>query len=216
MSQRALPPEFLKTMAELERSYLESDDPIRASGFGGGPERWRREREPILEAVDRDGDFLDTCCANGYLLECLVGWARERGVTLTPHGLDLGEGLVALARERLPEHSANIHQGNAWDWAPDRRFDYVYTLLDIVPEDYLPEFIDRLELNVVAPGGRLILGSYGSRSRGHEPSDVRALLESTGRSPAGSSAGGEPPIASFAWVDTTEAGVLSEERGGVR
>ncbi|MBN2310458.1 MAG: hypothetical protein JXR94_15905, partial [Candidatus Hydrogenedentes bacterium] len=31
-----------KTENNLEDSYLSSDDPIRQSGFGGGPERWRR------------------------------------------------------------------------------------------------------------------------------------------------------------------------------
>ena len=46
-------------MAALEDSYLSSDDPIAQSGFGGGAARWRAEREPILTAVDHDGDFLD-------------------------------------------------------------------------------------------------------------------------------------------------------------
>ncbi len=201
MSDRVLPDELLRTLVELERSYLESGDPIRASGFGGGPERWRREREPILEAIEEDGDFLDLGCANGYLLECLLNWAAEKGITLTPHGLDIGAGLAKLARVRLPAHTANIHVGNAWDWEPERRYRYVYSLCDIVPEDFLLEYVGRLERNVVEAGGRLILGSYGSRSRGHEPMDVRGLLESTGRSPAGWSTGGEPAITAFAWLD---------------
>ena len=40
--------------------------------------------------------------ANGYLLECLMQWGSEIGVTLTPFGVDCSEGLIALARERMP------------------------------------------------------------------------------------------------------------------
>ena len=66
----------MRRQRALEDAYLRSDDPIRQSGFGGGAERWRAERSPILEAVDGDGDLLDIGCANGYLAECLVEWAR--------------------------------------------------------------------------------------------------------------------------------------------
>ncbi len=79
-----LPPDFRARARSLEAAYLESDDPIRQSGFGGGPERWRAERQPILDAVEGDGDLLDIGCANGYLLECLVAWGAERGLALTP------------------------------------------------------------------------------------------------------------------------------------
>jgi hypothetical protein len=67
-----LPPDFLNRARSLEASYLQTDDPIRQSGFGGGSERWRAERSPILNAIESDGDMLDIGCANGYLLECLV------------------------------------------------------------------------------------------------------------------------------------------------
>ncbi len=69
-----LPRDFVRRIESLEEAYLRSDDPIRQSGFGGGAERWRAERGPILEAVEGDGDLLDIGCANGYLLECLVAW----------------------------------------------------------------------------------------------------------------------------------------------
>lgn len=161
-----LPDAFLRSLAALENSYLESDDPIRQSGFGGGPVRWRQEREPLLAAVDRDGDFLDAGCANGYLLECLVVWAAERGITLTPHGVDAGARLIALARQRLPRHAANFHIANLWAWQPPRRYRYVYTLIDCVPDEHGQEYVRRLLDRAVEPGGRLIIGDYGSRSRG--------------------------------------------------
>ena len=52
----------------------------------------------------------------------------------------------------------------------------------------------------VAPGGRLIMGDYGSRSRRRSPRDVAAVLRRH-RPVAGEAWGGEPPIARFAWVD---------------
>ncbi len=196
-----LPDTFLRQLAALEEAYLRRTDPIEQSGFYGGPERWRAEREPILEAVTADGAFLDAGCANGYLLECLVRWGRERGVALTPYGLDQGAGLIELARRRQPHLAAHFFVGNAWDWTPPRRFRYVYTLLDQVPPDYLTAYLHRLFARTVAPGGRLIVGDYGSRSRGIAARDVAALLRSAGYAVAGAAHGGTHGVARFAWVE---------------
>lgn len=198
----ALPRAFVARLDELERSYLRSDDPIRQSGFGGGPERWRREREPILDAVERGGDLLDVGCANGYLLECLVRWGCERGLAIVPHGVDVGAGLIDLARRRLPHFTANLHVGNAWDWVPPRRYGHVYSVHDCVPLEYLAEYVERLVNDYVEPGGRLIVGAYGSRSRAVEPFDVASFLASMGLRVSGASSGGDPPVTRFAWVDT--------------
>jgi 2-polyprenyl-3-methyl-5-hydroxy-6-metoxy-1,4-benzoquinol methylase len=195
------PADYLAQLHALEDAYLASDDPIRQSGFGGGPKRWRAEREPILDAIDRDGDLLDIGCANGYLLECLVAWAAKRGFSITPHGLDLGERLIAEAQRRLPEFAANFHAGNAWDWRPARRYRYVYTLNDCAPPDMLEAYVRRLLVHVVEPGGRLIVGSYGSRSRATPPVAVAEVLESFGLNVAGRTAGGDPPVTEFAWID---------------
>jgi hypothetical protein len=199
---RGLPEDFLRYLQTLEDAYLASDDPIRQSGFGGGAERWRREREPILDAVDAGGDFLDVGCANGYLLECLVQWARERGRALVPHGVDAGPRLTGLARRRLPGHAANLHVANAWDWQPPRRYRYVYTLADCVPEGMEREFFARLFDRAVERGGRLIVGHYGSRTRATPPRPVADLLTSFGYTILGSTTGGDPPLTAFAWVGT--------------
>jgi SAM-dependent methyltransferase len=201
-SQRQLPPSFLDKLAALERTYLKSDDPIRQSGFGGGEVRWRAEREPILGGVPASGDFLDVGCANGYLLQCLIIWGEERGLQLIPHGLDRGAGLIALAKERHLNHASNFHVCNAWDWRPERTYPCVYTLSDCVPQDNLEEYIHRLGTRIVTPGGRLILGAYGSRSRRLPPFDIGGFLASAGYTLAGSAAGGDPPITRFAWIDT--------------
>jgi len=196
----SLPPDFLEHLRALEDSYCTETDPIRQSGFGGGPERWRTEREPILDAVDTDGDFLDVGCANGYLLECLVAWARERGHHLTPHGLDFGPRLIQMAKERLPNFASNFHVGNAWDWRPPRQYRYVYSLLDCVPEECLGEYCRRLRERTVEKGGKLIFGMYGSRSKHIAPIDLGERLAQLGFEVQGTAYGGTPRVTSFAWT----------------
>ncbi len=196
-----LPETFLRELAALEEAYLRRSDPIEQSGFYGGPARWRAEREPILAAVTADGTFLDAGCANGYLLECLVAWGRERGIALTPYGLDQGARLIALARERQPHLAAHFFVGNAWDWAPPRQFRYVYTLLDQAPPAYRAAYLRRLRDRAVEPGGRLIVGDYGSRSRGIPAHDVAAALRAAGFTVAGAAEGGGDGVARFAWTE---------------
>jgi SAM-dependent methyltransferase len=201
LTDRRLPNDFLRRLQSLERSYLSETDPIRQSGFGGGAVRWRAEREPILEAVESDGDFLDVGCANGYLLECLMHWGCERTINLTPHGLDTGSRLVDLARQRLPEYKDNFYVGNGWDWIPPRKFRYVCSLIDCVPEEYLEEYIYRLSKRIVTPGGRLILGAYGSKTQQKLPFDVAHFIKSVGLLISGTAVGGTPPVSLFVWLD---------------
>jgi hypothetical protein len=160
-----LPVEFLDRLRELEVSYLRETDPVRQSGFGGGQERWRTERELVLDAVSDDGDFLDIGCANGYLLECLVTWGQERHVRLRPYGVDCGAQLIALAKKRLPQYASHFWVANAWEWIPPRTFRYVYSLYDCVPQGLLPAYIRLLVTRRVEQGGTLIMGAYGSDSK---------------------------------------------------
>lgn len=196
-----LPDNFLAEVRALEDAYLQSDEPIRQSGFGGGDQRWRAERSPILEAITGDGDLLDIGCAVGYLAECLVEWGAERGVRLTPHGIDIGERLIAEAKRRLPAYADNFVVANGWDWRPGRRFRYVYTLSDCVPLEMLREYVGRLLERLVEPDGRLIVGSYGSRSRSTPALPLGEMLTGYGYEVAGQAIGGEPPIAALAWID---------------
>jgi hypothetical protein len=197
-----LPQDFLQKLATLEASYLAAPDPLRQSGFGGGARRWQAERGPILDALDRDGSFLDIGCANGYLLECLRDWAwQRRRIVLEPHGLDQGAGLIALAKQRLPEYADNLHVGNGWNWRPPCRFQFVYTLNDCVPAGYLAAYLKRIIEVMILPGGRLIVGAYGSRSSGTPPMAVAETLQSMGMAVAGTSSGGDPPVTAFAWTD---------------
>jgi SAM-dependent methyltransferase len=192
--------EFIAAMKALQDVYLDGGDPMEQSGFSGGRERWVSERSPIVRAFDRDGDFLDVGCANGLLLEDVVAWAATRGHVLVPHGVDIGPGLVGLARKRLPGFAANFVVADAWSWQPNRTWDYVFSLVDLGPDDLACYWLMRLD-GWVAPGGRLIIGSYGSRSRDVEPADVAGLLEMCDYHMTGEALAGEPPISRFAWTD---------------
>ena len=199
--RQELPPEFVERLRKLAESYLTTDDPYLQSGFGGGARRWYAERQPILEPVTRDGDLLDIGCANGMLLESLVSWASERGIQLTPHGLDQSAELVALARARFPRLGHNFFVGNAWSWVPPRRFRYVYSLADVVPPDLLRAYVSRVASQFVVPGGSLILGSYGSASRRIAPLDLEELLSGFGYRVAGTASAGGGPLVRFAWLE---------------
>ena len=125
-----------------------------------------------------NGELLDVCCANGYLLASLAEWGRERGLEIVPFGIDYGGRLIDLARKRLPQFATHFCVGNAWDWTPPRRYPYVYTLWDCVPEGYLREFIHRPIDGYVENGGRLILGAYGSLSRNEQLFELEQFLQS--------------------------------------
>jgi SAM-dependent methyltransferase len=146
----------------LETSYLRDATPRGGSGFGGTAAAWRAHRSQLCQAIDRDGSFLDVGCANGHLMESVVAWCAERGIRLEPSGVDLSAGLVAEARRRLPQWADRIWVGHALDWtAPDdRRFDFVHTLLDLVPEPRVEQMLRHQLDHLVAPGGRLLTSHY--------------------------------------------------------
>jgi SAM-dependent methyltransferase len=193
-------PEFEKMARQLEAAYLGSDDPIAQSGFSGGRDRWVAERSPLVEAIDRPGDFLDVGCANGLLAADVVDWCAARGVSMRPHGIDFGPRLIEMAREHLPGGADDFVVADAWTWEPMRQWTYVYSLLDLSPPELWCEWLRRL-LDWVEPRGRLIVGSYGSRSARIPPVDVAAVMGECGLVVTGSTSGGDPPITRFAWTD---------------
>lgn len=187
----------------MEPSYLRAGTPQGGSGFGGTAAEWRARRSQICQAVDRDGSFLDAGCANGHLMESVAAWCGERGLRVEPYGVDLSAALVAEARRRLPRWADRIWVGNALDWeAPDgRRFDFVHTLLDLVPEARVPELLGHLLDRVVAPGGRLLVSHYVPiEQRGRHPA---AVLDRLGFEVGGITEPGDPggrPVPPTAWV----------------
>ena len=165
----------------FERHYLGGANPRAQSGFGGDERRWELARRPIADAIDRDGSLLDIGCASGYLLESVVRWSSR---PIEPYGLDFAPRLVELARERLPQWADRISLGEALAWHPPRRFDFVRVELCYVRPTCENELVARLIERVVAPGGRLIVCSYGSPRRGVPTEPTGAKLRSWGYEPA--------------------------------
>jgi SAM-dependent methyltransferase len=153
---------FDKEQELHEGTYLFGTNPRQQSGFGRDERDWERFRRGIVAPVERDGSFLDIGCANGLLMESVVQWAGKDGHSLEPYGLDISEKLAELARQRLPRWRDRIFVGNALFWDPPKCFDFVRTEMVYVPNTRRREYMERLLARVVAPGGRLIVCSYGS------------------------------------------------------
>jgi len=197
-----------------EEHYLASDDPRRQSGFGGDEERWEAARRPIAKAIDRPGSFLDVGCANGYLLESLVRWSPH---AIEPYGLDWSGRLVELARARLPQWADRFFLGDALEWEPPRRFDFVRTELVYAPKERRRELVERLLARVVAPGGRLIVCGYGSPRSGIPTHPVRQIVGEWGYEPvfelAEEAPEGDGPIVELTVLGGHAKGV---RRGGMQ
>ena len=196
---------FLRRLQAMELSYVTQDTPLRQCGFSGNELRWKEQRSPIIQAIEGDGDLLNLGCANGYLLESLVHWAQLKDVFITPHGVDAGTKLIAFARARHNVVRTNFHVGNVWDWAPPRKYRYVYTSTELVHQEYLPQYLARVKHTMVEVGGRLIVGSYGSRRRNLPPIDLKEIFDAIGWKITGmSSAPGDvsmPVVARYAWMN---------------
>jgi 2-polyprenyl-3-methyl-5-hydroxy-6-metoxy-1,4-benzoquinol methylase len=187
---------FEAVRAAITDHYLaDPSNPYQQSGTTSGPERWKATRHCIVEAVHRGGDFLDVGCANGLLLEDLIGWAAERGFSLRPHGIDFVPELIELTRRRFPAHASSFEVANAFYWTPRRQYDFVRTNLEYIQPAAWPEFIAR-QYSAVADGGRLIVAHY--RNETDARVDIRALLTDLGYLVVG---GAEVPGKSFAWCE---------------
>ena len=146
--------------AVITPAYLAGDNPRSQSGHSGDEDHWRVARSHICDALHRSGTLLDVGCASGYLMESVHRWAASRDLDIEPHGLDLSPQLADLARQRLPRWADRIHTGNAIDWMPPQRYDFVRTGLEYVPQRRRADLMRHLLDHVVAPGGRLIVGSF--------------------------------------------------------
>jgi SAM-dependent methyltransferase len=163
--------------------YLAADNPRSQSGHGGDEADYRYKRMMILEAINKSGTFLDVGCANGYLMESLQRWLQGSGLTVEVYGLDISEGLLALAKQRLPHWQDRFFLGNALYWAPDEKYDFVYLSgLEYVPEGRKQQLIDHLHNNYVRPGGRFI---YGPATEERDSREVEETFNGWGYTPTG-------------------------------
>jgi hypothetical protein len=167
-----------RAMADLVvPAYVAAETPWGQSGKSGDEALWEEGRRHIVDAIDRDGAFLDVGCASGYLMECIVGWSSHH---IEPYGLEIAPELAELARRRYPQWADRISVGNALTWTPARRFDFVRTGLEYVPPTRRRDLVAHL----LQFCDRLIVGSF------NEEIEDRALeraVESWGYAVAGRS-----------------------------
>ena len=139
--------------------YLSKDNPRGQSGHGGDEYHYAFAQMPVLEAIYKNGTFCDVGCANGHLMEMVHKWAAALGFDLQMFGVDISEGLIELAKKRLPQWYERFFIGNAFYWKPEQKFDYIHTSAK-VPEDDKHMYYEHLMENYLADGGRMIIGPY--------------------------------------------------------
>lgn len=155
---------YREVAAVITPAYLAGDNPRSQSGNSGDDAHWDRARSLIADAVDHDGTFLDVGCASGYLMETIQRWTAAKGLHVEPYGLDIAPELAELARTRLPHWAYRIFVGNGLTWTPPTRYDYVRTGLEYVPLRRRRDLVAHLLGHVVAPGGRLIIGTFNEEN----------------------------------------------------
>jgi len=60
-----------KQKSILLKKYLSSSNEYQKSGWNGSQKSWEKNKKIILDAVEKNGSFLDIGCANGILLRDL-------------------------------------------------------------------------------------------------------------------------------------------------
>ncbi|CAG7644294.1 class I SAM-dependent methyltransferase [Paenibacillus allorhizosphaerae] len=165
--------------------YLAADNPRGQSGHSGDERHYFQTHAMLLQAIHKNGTFIDVGCANGYLLESLDRWTKSLGFyELEWYGLDISKGLIELAKQRLPEWTGRFFVGNAFTWVPDvPKFDFVCVKeLSYVPKKRRRAFLEHVLQHYVAPGGRLILGPNSERQEARE---LENELSAWGYEPSG-------------------------------
>jgi SAM-dependent methyltransferase len=174
---------FAESSAYFTTHYLAADNPRAQSGHSGDEPQYRYTRMMVLEAIHRSGTFLDVGCANGYLMESLERWLSGTGLIVEFYGLDFSEGMLELARQRLPHWPERFFLGNALYWSPPFRFDFVYISgLEYVPLGRRKELVRRLIEDYTSDGGRFILGPVTEERQSGETEDS---LRAWGFAPSG-------------------------------
>ena len=167
----------MRVQGVIGPAYLSATSEQQGSGHSGTRQDWEASRGLIMHAVDRPGTFLDVGCANGLLMASVERWSRRRGLFVAPHGVEISPTLAERARVRYPKWHDRIWTANADGWQPPMRFDFVRTGLEYVPRRRREDFVRHLLAEVVAPGGRLIIGKT-NENRGE--SEVADSLRSWG------------------------------------
>ena len=108
----------------------------------------------VSERVTDAKNLLDVACGTGKHLEHLSKRFKCAGI-------DLDTGMLAIARERLPE--LPIHHGDMCDFTLDAKFDAVLCLFSSIAYTKTVERMEQAVANMTAhvnPGGMLLLEGW--------------------------------------------------------
>ena len=149
--------------------------PLWAELWGGFADPVR-ERIATATPIGRDARVLDVGCGSGELLML----AAARGAEVS--GIDAAEGMLAIARRRLPDADLRLGAMEALPWE-DGRFDVVTAVNAL---QFALDFVAALReaARVARPGGRLAIANWGPR----EDCEVNVVDDTFSPPPPG-----EPP-----------------------
>lgn len=87
---------------------------------------------PVLQWLERvvpagrPAVILDVASGHGDLLRAIAAWAKERGVKVSLHGIDLNPRSAAMAREATsPDLDINYQTGDVFTFVPERQPDLI-------------------------------------------------------------------------------------------
>jgi SAM-dependent methyltransferase len=159
-------------------STAATEGPEWSARAEGWAETWAGMAEPARQALaDAAGigsgmRVLDIACGSGEL--CAL--AADRGAEVA--GIDAAEGMIAIARRRLPEADLRVGPMESLPWEDDR-FD-VATAINAL--QFAADFVDALReaARVVRPGGVVAVCNWGRVEHRELLTVMRALREGPG------------------------------------
>lgn len=125
----------------------------RRYGVGKGSQYYAHLTRYMMESLGREGLLLDIGCGTGLFLSRYLSQGGD-GI-----GIDLSRGMVARARERLPESEFLVGTGEALPFR-DNTFDAVASLLTFSYIHHPAEMVADV-YRILRPGGRFALCTMG-------------------------------------------------------
>lgn len=125
----------------------------RRYGRGKGSQYYAHLTRHVMESLGTSGFLLDIGCGTGLFLSRYLTYGGEA------IGIDLSRGMVAHARDRLPESEFLVGTGEALPFR-DNTFDAVVSLLTFSYIHHPEEMIADV-YRILRPGGRFALCTLG-------------------------------------------------------
>ena len=182
-----------------------TEGPEWSARAAGWAEQWGRFAEPAREAladltaIGPGARVLDVGCGSGEM--CALAVARQAEAA----GVDAAEGMIEIARRRVPTADLRVGPMEQLPWEDDRY--YVVTAINAL--QFAADFVDALAeaARAARPGGTVAVSNWGPMEDRQLFVVMRALRD--GPSAAGSAIsepGGLERLARNAGLDPRESG----------